>query len=265
MIKNFLFFFFIASVLFSQTIGLQEIKKLYEDYEYEKVIQLSSSLINDSTLTDESKIDLFFMRAVSFFAIGNETNAKKSFENILQIDKNFSPDLTKLSPKIINLFDETKKDFLKKEEEKTYSPENLEKLKQLALERESQLKNSFLKNIFMPGWGQVSMGNNNNGYALIGFSSANLMAMIYYIIDTNKKENDYINEIDKSLIATKYDRFNSSYKKRNILISSFALLWIYSQLDLLLNSKYSEIPTSTQISISSFQRNDLQFNFRIPF
>lgn len=265
MIKNFLLFFFISSVLFSQTIGLQEIKKLYDDYEYEKVIQLSSSLINDSTLTNESKIDLFFMRAVSFFAIGNESLAKKSFESILQIDKNFSPDLTKLSPKIINLYDETKKEFLKKVEEKTYSPENLERLKQLALERETQLKNSFLKNIFLPGWGQVSLGNNNKGYALIGLSSANFLAMIYFIIDTNKKENDYINEIDKSLITSKYNRYNNSFRARNVLISSFALIWIYAQLDILLNSKYSETPTNTNFSISDFGNNNIQFNFRILF
>lgn len=265
MIKYYLFIFFTATILFAQTNSLQEIKKLYDDYEYEKVIQQSNELLNDSQLPDSLKIDIYFMRAVSFFAIGNENLAKANFENIFQINKNYTPDLTKLSPKIINFFNEVKKGYLKKEEEKIYSPENLEKLKQIASEREDELKFSMLKNIFLPGWGQVSLNNINKGYALIGFSLANLTAAIYYIIDTNNKENDYLNEIDKQLIPVKYSDYNDSYKKRNLLIGTFALVWIYSQLDLLLNNKYKIQQTFPDVSLSIEDKNLYKLNFKINF
>ena len=136
MIKKFFFSFFLTTILFAQTNSLLEVKKLYEDYEYEKVIQTSNVLLNDEQFPDSLKIDLYFMRAVSFFAIGNENLSKTNFENLLKLNKNYILDTSKLSPKIINFFDEVKKEYLKKEEEKIYSPENLEKLKQLAQERE---------------------------------------------------------------------------------------------------------------------------------
>ncbi|MEW6006105.1 MAG: hypothetical protein AB1695_12400 [Stygiobacter sp.] len=265
MIKKFFFVFFAASILLAQTNSLQEIKKLYEDYEYEKVIQQSNELLNDSQLPDSLKIDLYFMRAVSFFAIGNENLSRSNFENIFQLNKNYTPDLAKLSPKITNFFDKVKKEFLKKEEEKTYSPENLEKLKQLAIEREDELKFSMLKNIFLPGWGQVSLNNKNKGYALVGFSIVNLTAAIYFIIDTNKKENDYLNEIDKNLMPIKYSNYNDSYKKRNILISTFALVWIYSQLDLLLNNKYKIQQNLPEVNLSVEDKNLFKLNFKINF
>lgn len=265
MIKNFLLTFLFATILFAQTNSLQDIKKLYEDYEYEKVIQQSTSLLNDSQLPDSIKIDLYFMRAVSFFAIGNENLAKANFENILKLNKNFTPDLTKLSPKIINFFDEVKKEYLKKEEEKIYSPENLQRIKQLAQERENELKISMLKNIFLPGWGQVSLNNQNKGYALIGFSLATLTSAIYYIIDTNIKENEYINEIDKTLIPIRYSKYNNSYKTRNVLIGAFAVVWIYSQLDLLLNEKYKVQQYLPEINLSNENKSEFNLSFRIPF
>lgn len=265
MIKKILVIFFMASILFAQTNSLQEIKKLYEDYEYEKVIQQSNDLLNDPQLPDSLKIDIYFMRAVSFFAIGNEKLAKSNFENIFQLNNNYTPDLTKLSPKVISFFEEVKKEFLKKEEEKIYSPENLEKLKQSALEHENELKTSMLKNIFLPGWGQVTLNNKNKGYALIGFSLANLTAAVYYIIDTNNKENDYLNEIDKQLIPVKFSKYDDSYKKRNLLIGTFAIVWIYSQLDLLLNNKYKIQQNLPEVNLSVEDKNLIKLNFKINF
>ncbi|MCX7874891.1 MAG: hypothetical protein N2321_01850 [Melioribacteraceae bacterium] len=265
MIKKFFFSFFLTTILFAQTNSLLEVKKLYEDYEYEKVIQTSNVLLNDEQFPDSLKIDLYFMRAVSFFAIGNENLSKTNFENLLKLNKNYILDTSKLSPKIINFFDEVKKEYLKKEEEKIYSPENLEKLKQLAQERENELKYSVLKNIFLPGWGQVSLNNQNKGYALIGLSISNLVAAFYYIYDTNKKENDYLSEIEKTLIPLKYSRYNDSYKKRNVLLSTFAFIWLYSQLDLLLNEKYKVQQNLPEINLIYDSNKNYKLNFLLRF
>lgn len=262
MIYKYLTIFLFATSLFAQT-NINEVKKLYEEYEYEKVIQLSSSLINDNQIPDSIKVEIFFMRAVSFFAIGNENQARLNYENLLNINKNFSPDATKLSPKILTFFDEVKKEFIKKQEEKIYSPENLERLKQLSQQNELALKYAMLKNIFLPGWGQVSLNNPNKGYALMGFSLVTLSAMSYYFFDTNKKETDYINEIDKNLIQQKYNKYNDSYKKRNILISTLAITWIYAQLDLLLNDKYKMPNDLSSLTIYLNEQKKLMFAIKI--
>ena len=56
--------------------------------------------------------------------------------------------------------------------------------------------------------------------------------MIYFIFDSNSKQNSYLNEIDLELIQNKYDRYNSAYKIRNAFIISSVVLWLYAQIDL---------------------------------
>ena len=56
---------------------------------------------------------------------------------------------------------------------------------------------------------------------------------IYYIVKTNSREHDYLNETDRQKIAEKYDDYNSAYKTRNILLGAYAAIWTVAQLDLL--------------------------------
>ena len=60
--------------------------------------------------------------------------------------------------------------------------------------------------------------------------------MVYFVFDTDSKRNDYLNAIEPSLIESNYDKYNTSYKIRNSLIITYAVIWLYSQLDLLVFS-----------------------------
>jgi hypothetical protein len=80
-------------------------------------------------------------------------------------------------------------------------------------------------------------GNSTKGWLMSTASAALIGGIIYYIFETNSRENDYLFESNKEKIAAAYDNYNSAYKIRNSLIISYALLWIYSQLDILLLSE----------------------------
>lgn len=267
MIKNTaLLFLLIFSVgLFAQTNPISNIKKLYEDYEYEKVIQLSESFLSDNQLTDSLKVELLFMRAVSFYAIGNEEMAKKSFLNLFEINKNFSPELSTLPPKIVTLFGDVKQGFQKSIETAENSPENIARVIELSEAKNELIKSSMAKNVLMPGWGQVSMGSTVKGITLMSVATASLGAMVYYIIDTNKKQDEYINETNKLLINQKYSAFNNSYKSRNIFIALFAATWIYSQLDLLFVGDYPNISPQNLPKVSSLTYSNWNLAISIPF
>ncbi|MEW6654912.1 MAG: hypothetical protein AB1394_15770, partial [Bacteroidota bacterium] len=225
--------FALSTVLFAQESAIERIKKLcYEEYDYEKVIQLSNELISNNELDDSTRIDLYFMRGVSLYAIGNENLARTNFENILKIKKTYTPDVRKVSPKILLIFNEVKAEFIRQNPMQATTPEDIAKIISLAAERESKIKKSAVKNVFIPGWGHFSQGSTTKGLILGGLSTVNLAAMLYFIFETNNKQNAYLKETNKLFVESRYSSYNSAYKFRNTLILSYAALWVYSQIDL---------------------------------
>lgn len=263
--RSLLILFVFATILSAQENIIERIKKLcYEEYDYEKVIQLSNDLINSKELDDSTRIDLFFMRGVSLYALGNENLARTSFENILLIKKTYTPDVRKVSPKVLLIFNEVKAEYIRQNPTQATTPEDIAKIISLASEREIKIKNAAIKNVFLPGWGQYSQGLNTKGMVFGTLSSINLAAMFYFIFDTNKKQDTYLQETNKSLVENKYSSYNSSYKIRNSLIISYAALWIYSQIDLhFFNNSLPEAQLSEPLK-SSTNGNSIGIGFSIP-
>lgn len=261
-----LIFFTITTFSYAQEATYEKIKKLfYEDYEYEKVIQLSSGLLSSTEIDNPTRIDLYLMRAVSFFAFENNAQARANFENILRIDKTFTPDVTKVSSKAIALFNEVKTDFLRANPMQATTPEDVAKIISLAAEKEALLKNATIKNIFAPGWGQLTLGSTTKGILMGGLSTANLVAMVYYVFDTNKKEDEYLKETNKLFVDQKYTSYNSSYKTRNVLIATYAALWIYSQIDLhFFNNSLPEAELHNQSALIFKRESFINVSLRIP-
>ncbi len=248
--------------MFAQQVTFNQVKEQYETFEYEKVIQLSNSLFKQGKISDSLKIEIYLMRVVSFYSLGDELSTQSSFREILKINRNFIPDRSRTSPRLISIFESVKTDYLK-----TLLPESelIDSL-QNRFPTEISMKGLMLKNVFVPGWGQVSSGNHLKGYLLTAASTINLGAMIYYIFDTNKKENDYLNETNKNLIASKYGLFNKSYKVRNGLIVSYIIIWVYSQIDLLLfDSSNNQVESLNENKLSIYNSvRDIRLDLKIP-
>ena len=251
--------------LSAQEVTYNQVKAEYEAFEYEKVIQLSNSLIKQGGVSDSLKIDVYQMRVVAFYSLGDELSTQNSFREILKINKNYSPNPSKISPRLIAIFQTVKEDYLKSLAQETIKRDSTGQAEKVFVP--SQFKSSALKNIFVPGWGQISNGYSTRGYMLSAASSINLAAMIYFIFDTKKKENDYLKEINKNLIEPKYNSFNKSYKIRNTLIASYIIIWLYSQIDLhLLSNGLEDNSNSGQSEITYRGANqEFRLNWRIPF
>ncbi|OGV88193.1 MAG: hypothetical protein A3J88_01340 [Melioribacter sp. RIFOXYB12_FULL_38_5] len=98
-----------------------------------------------------------------------------------------------------------------------------------------------------------------------GLSTANLAAMIYYVFDTNKKEDAYLKETNKFLVDQKYASYNSSYKTRNILIATYAALWIYSQIDLhFFNNTLPDAELQNDSSLVQQKESFVNISIRFP-
>ncbi|MEG8946737.1 hypothetical protein [Rosettibacter firmus] len=269
MIKKLLFllFFLNSFLIFAQHSEFEKVKSLYNSFDYENVIKFSSPLISDKSLPDSLLIEVYLMRAVSFYSLGNEDSTKENFKGILKINNNYEADPSKISPKLISLFNKVKLEFhesLKPETALTDSLQNYSIKKSFDY---SLFRNSLIRNIILPGTGQFFSGIKTKGSILTALSIINLAGIGYFINDTNKKEKDYLNELDPQLIQHKYDIYNKSYKTRNILFASYIVIWIYSQLDLLFFNS-NDIFMSEDINAefnSSIKINEINLSLKIPF
>ena len=234
--KKILFIVFLLigiSKSFAQDVTYEKVKQLFGNFDYNNVIKESDLLLAKGNLSDSISIEINIMRAVSFYAAGNQEQTKKSFENILFIKRDYLPDPLKISPKLISLFEEVKTLFYKNNPVIKVLNDS-SGIKQYTKNQDPKtIKIAVAQNLFVPGLGQLYMGKKTSGWIFTVASSFALGGMVYYIVDSKTKENDYLNETNPILFQQKYDNYNKSYKIKNLMIFSYALIWIYSQIDLL--------------------------------
>ena len=243
---------------------LDSIKSNFERNNYSKVIDFSNEyLLTGTNLNEDELTEIYLMRSVSYFALSKKDSAKFSFIELLKIDKNFDPDPAIVSPKIINFFKPIKSDFHKmtnhiKDEDTTIKNGEYNNLTL----QNSYTSSSIMKNMVLPGWGHFNSGNTTKAILLTSVSSVLLGSSIYYTIKTNDLHNQYLSESDTDLIADKYNDYNASYKTRNILLASYAVVWIYSILDVWLFSSDEFINVEiSQVGTSKF--NPIGYNLQV--
>ncbi len=262
-----LILFFSLGCAFGQAVSYRTIKHEFESFEYEKVISLSDELLVSSKLSDSLMIDIHLMRAISFFSVRDENKCKISFSEILKINRNWVPDPSTISPVIIPLFNEAKTEFAKIEFPQQEVKDSMLVNIPSKIFNNSLMRESAVRNLFLPGWGQLHSGNKSKGTVLTVISATVLAASIYFIVDTNNKENKYLSTVDKNLIMEKYNDYNSSYKIRNALLISYAAIWLFGQLDLFFLSDDTFIIDRSNINPNISYNNSpgIGVNFKIPF
>ncbi len=263
-----LFFLMSASYVLAQDITYQKVKQLYENFEHDKVIEYSDELIQKGNLIDSLKIEIYLMRANVFYRNGDDQSIRISFENILKIKKNYKPDQSQVSPKLIAIFNEVKSEYYRNNPDPIQPKDSSQVKQEIKFPDTLIMKNAVIKNFVLPGLGQIQFGNLAKGWITISAFTLNLGAMIYTVIDTKNKENVYLNESNELLIQQRYNDYNESFKLRNIFIISCAAIWLYSQIDFLFFS--SEPGSNNVISNFNFQDSspvnpDLQLSLKIPF
>ncbi len=264
----------IASIIDAQSNeDVRNLKKHYEAFEFSIVINKANSLLlHNGSMSDEDLTDIYMIKAASQFAVKEDGNSRRSFIELLKINSDYKINDVIYSPKLVNFFNEVKEEFLGiiKREEKTKTAEEFDKsdLPTHSPSFNKDRNSAIAKSLFIPGWGHLHLKNNAKGWILTTASTAVLGSMIYFILDANKKENNYLAETNATLIQQKYGDYNSSYKIRNLLIASYAAIWLYSQIDILFFSKElgsENISLNNSANYYPQNRNNIVVSFQIPF
>ena len=153
--------FLVFSILVSaqQKTNMDEIRSKYESFEYKDVITLSEKCLTlKDSVSRQDLMEIYMMKAVSHYALTEIPQVRKCFIEMLKIDNNFEPDSDIVSPKIVNLFDEVKNDFMQtRTEHQIVISSELDSLRladnEAFLNRLSLQRNTLLRSLVFPGWG----------------------------------------------------------------------------------------------------------------
>ena len=208
-----------------------DIVRAYQSFQYNNVISLCQMVIADSSNRDSTEIkDAYLYQGLAGYALGNMEQAFASFISLLRYDPGFTMDAAETPPKIIRFFNSIKSEFavlripdrnLNNEHGSTANP--------------GISGTSLIYSFFLPGSGHIREGQKTRGWILASASAITLASTVYYTVDTINKEKEYLNAVDKADIDQKYQAFNQSFKRRNISALLFGLVWVYTQVDLILS------------------------------
>ena len=265
-------FIFTTFITAQQNVNpIDTLVRLFESFQYPKVIAACDSLLkNNLTFTEKQLIEIYRVKGISEFSLLEEENAKKSFIAILNLDSEFELDSSSTSPKIIYFFNNVKSKYIddlnrqKELQTKQGTFYTSRVAKNIAVKE--NLKKAMLRSIVLPGMGHIFIGEKTKGLILTSLSAVSFCSMIYLIFNTNKRQNDYQSETDPNLMVERYNDYNNSYKFRNASIITFAVIWLYSQVDILFFTDFeNETDLSSQklpqLKYDAFRGIQLCYNF----
>jgi len=222
----------------------------FRNFEYDSVITLAAKLLQErESLSTADQIKVLEMKAISHYSLLEMNASLSCFLEILKLDSSYELDPIKTSPKILSFFNEIKAGF----QQEAASPpaasaDTAKEIIQKPAPSVTPLRNAMARSLLLPGWGHHYLHESKKAWPLCLAGAITLGAGIYFAFDCREKERDYLNEIDKAQMDAKYQKYNRSYQARNILLSSFAAIWLYSQIDILLFQKQSPRQVSATLS-----------------
>jgi hypothetical protein len=236
--------FFLAA-LYSQPFNdrLDLMIEKYKSFDYHSVIEQAEHLLGDSIgFSTRDICEIYRLKAISYYSLLDMEGAFNSFVALLKRDPEYTLNPVHNAPKIVAYFEAIRRTF--GEERNQLKGET-----QVGTEKEDQrpdtliiekdiINKSFIYSLLVPGLGHVTTKPATKSWLLFGAGIASLGLSTYYIIDTQRKEEDYLHATHKYEIERKYNTYNTVYKRRNLAIFAFATIWLYSQIDYIFISRH---------------------------
>ena len=271
---NILFLFLSLNIFGQNNNKLEELKTQFQSFNYSKVINLADSLLNNKNQFSEIElIDIFLIKGISHYSLGQESLVKDSFSEILSLNSSYKINTTEVSPKIINEFEKLKSEYNRfisnNKSLVVVKTDTLYQVDTLVIKPNRDIYSAtVIRSLALPGWGHIYSGHKTKGWIITSVSTITLGSMLYFIFDTSSKRSEYLNEGNPLLIEDKFNDYNASYKIRNSLIATYALIWIYTQIDILFLSDIPFVPEVTTVNIGNSPHvfpSDVQLSFHLQF
>jgi tetratricopeptide (TPR) repeat protein len=254
----------IAFQTLNAQVTLDIIRSEYENFRYDHVIDLcQQALENRNALPKDDVIEIYLMQGLACYSLQELDKAANSFQDMLQIDPDYELNPILTSPKIIQFFEQVKSSLPPAASPVEVKSVRIDTVK-IYLDPHPRFRGAVLRSLVLPGWGHYYQDGSLKGKIISCASIIASAASIYYSFDCSHKEKEYLSAADLATIEAKYQRYNSSFRMRNICLFSFAALWLYSQMDLLIFNQDNKLSDHTTGIFPVIDGQNYKISLRIP-
>ncbi len=208
---------------YAQTLNTEilQVKFYYDDVAFEEAIETGTSLLKSSQVFTENELSFLHQYiALSFYNIGKLDSARSHFLSLLTVDQNMELDPVNTSPKIIDFFDDIKKDYAAL----AATPQSTAFTKYVFVD--DLRPSAGLRSIILPGWGQFHKRQSTKGFILGGAFWSSLIATGIAAIREDQTHENYLDSRTPQDIETSYDTYNQWFKTRRFLTTTTIVLWV---------------------------------------
>lgn len=202
------------------------VESLYNQGQYQQAVsKIDEILSNNSNIPDSTLIKLYSYQAFSYVALDDRDRALTAFRYLLILNPKIELDPRFVSPKIIGIFEESKR-ICGDSIQMTPSPFiNINELKS------QSNKNRALRSLLYPGLGQLYQNKKTKGYLFLGFETASIIGLVASHLLTNSAHNKYLDARLPSDIEEKYDNYKFWYQTRIGFTITTIGVWIFNYVD----------------------------------
>lgn len=202
----------------SSIADILQVKFYYDAVEFEKAISTGREILTSGqSFTADELSFLHRYLALSYYNIGQVDSARIHFLSLLSLDAGYELDPVTVSPKIIDFFNDIKKDY-----------------QALAGSGPAYTRYVFVqdprpgaawRSMLLPGWGQFYKHQKTKGYILGGAFWGSLLAAGLSLVMENNARDDYLGSVAPEEIERTYSDYNQWHKTRQAFTIASAALW----------------------------------------
>ena len=194
--------------------------------------QLDSAFANYFRFPPYELAELHTLQALVNDYNGDREAVLEHFELALQLNPQVKLDPLFFSPDLQQTFERLKNSTAQRQLQRPDATEP--QIRYMAL-RDPRIDAAW-RSLVLPGWGQIYKGQRKRGYTFAAITGGLAVATATFFILEKRAENDYIEEVDPSLVPTKYDTYNRFFVARRSLLLATGLAWTLNFLDALFTS-----------------------------
>lgn len=201
---------------------LSLVESLYNQAQYQQVIVTIDSIFRTTKeLSDTILVQLYTYQAFAYVALDRKELAKITFRYLLMLNPRLTLDPRYVSPKIIEIFEESKRQI-----------GDTMRLIPIVYPN-PKINNRIVKvrSLIYPGLGQLSVKQKTKGYLFISTETASLLGLIVSHFMTNSTHQEYLNNRNLSEMDVKYDKYSFWYKCRIGFAISSISIWLLNYID----------------------------------
>ncbi|MEO0092223.1 MAG: hypothetical protein ABIK61_05910 [candidate division WOR-3 bacterium] len=202
---------------------LSQVESLYNQGQYQQVTTTIDSIFRTTKeLTDTMLVQLYTYQAFAYVALDKKELAKITFRYLLMLNPRLTLDPRYVSPKIIEIFEESKRqigDTMKLIPIVYPNPKiNIDRIVKV-------------RSLIYPGLGQLSVKQHIKGYLFISAETISLLGLVVSHFMTNSSHQDYLNSRNLSEMDAKYKKYSFWYRCRLGFAISCASIWVLNYID----------------------------------